>query len=95
MADMTRDEDKELRARAIDPGAWSMFDAGMSEAHWRFSRAASLAKAEATMKAEADAGLVVVQYGATKTMQNAACSNFNRIAGLNDAIEAGDLLREK
>ena len=47
------------------------------------------------MKAEETAGLAVVQYGATQAMQNAACSNFNKVAGLNDAIAEGNLLTKE
>ena len=96
MNDMTRDGLRELRARAMrldNMGVqhcnripWEKITESMKEG-W-------LRPAEATMKAEDAAGLAVVPYGATKAMQNAACANFNKVAGLNDAIHAGNLLKE-
>ena len=47
----------------------------------------------AVLDALSAAGYAVVPYGATKAMQNAACSNFNKVAGLNDAIAEGNILK--
>lgn len=49
---------------------------------------------ERALDALSAAGFAIVPYGATEAMQSAACSNFNKIAGLNAAIDAGNLLKE-
>lgn len=49
---------------------------------------------ERALDALSAAGFAVVPYGATEAMQNAACSDFNRVAGLNAAIDTGNLLKE-
>ena len=92
MADMSRDELKELRARAMcDCKLWpNAFDAECegNQIEWR-------CMAEATMKAEADAGLAVVPRDATDEMKARVCAHNNRSTALRAAIKAGDLLGEK
>lgn len=92
----TRDELRELQARIIR----SHILGTEKDKQFPWGKLTAVGKepyldiAEATMKAEEAEGLAVVPYGATKAMQNAACANFNKVAGLNDAIAAGDILRE-
>ena len=69
---MTRDELRELRARAIDPHAWPDKQFTLSRARLGERREKARAKAEATMKAEEDAGLAVVPLEATWRMAEVA-----------------------
>lgn len=106
MTDMTRDELKELRARAMrldimgvencERVSWEELNFVMKMGYLR--------TAEATMKAEADAGLAVVQCVPTDEMAVAGCLGAN-LAGysvgtasahfvLNAGNKAGNLLKD-
>ena len=95
MAEMTRDDLRELRARALGEqwafggGGWAKLD--------KLQRHMFLALAEATMKAEDAAGLAVVQKEATGEMIDAYyyANPGKLVRHLEKAIATGNLLKEK